>query len=307
MQKLSYSLATLAMLSGAVIAAPSEKQRGSDASDASQSDVYLAADGAETDAVQSRNSGRVHGKVLQEVNGAGRITAWLQDAGGKNRMLMLADMAQSGSQLSLAGESGSVFGYLYSAGQPDPHKTKSGLVVIGSYIKAGNLGSFDLAIFDRRQMGSTSHVQMLGRIKGSFGQDGQIALLTQTPQSADGRAFIDPVDAGPLAGDSADARRGRAQVTKSAGSDGSGPYIDPIDAGPSRADSADGRRQRVQQRPQAGDDATDAQVSGPFIDPIDAASSAGDSVDGQGARAQLTKPAEPMVFVAGVVGLWQLN
>jgi hypothetical protein len=123
-------------------------------------------------------------------------------------------MTPSATALSYLSESGSVFGYLYAAGQPDPHKTKSNLIVIGSYIKNGNSGSFDLAILDRRNTGLTRHVQMLGRIQGRFGPDGHLALQTQSPRSAGGRAFIDPIDAGPLAGDSRDARRGGVQVTK---------------------------------------------------------------------------------------------
>jgi len=160
---LKNSMLVIALVSSVTLAAsagidPATKQQASDSAPA-----VAAMEGFAT------------GTLFQSVDGAGRMIADLMTFDGTRRLVMVADLkADVGGPETASSMSGTLTGYLHSANTPDPWKTTSNLVLLGTWQRTFDTGRFTILVIERD--GLSEHVKLAGQIIGSFGADHQITL-----------------------------------------------------------------------------------------------------------------------------------
>jgi hypothetical protein len=138
------------------------------------------------DAPQQKE-GFATGTIVQDANGSGRMIADLMTYDGTRRLVLVADLkADLGGPEAASSKYGTLMGYLHTADTPDPWKTTSDLVVLGTWNRSFDTGSFHILVIERD--GLNEHVMLVGEISGSFGADHQ---LVSDPSSATDRVQAD--------------------------------------------------------------------------------------------------------------------
>jgi hypothetical protein len=89
--------------------------------------------------------------------------------------VLVADLkADVGGPEIASSMSGTLMGYLHGADTPDPWKTTSNLVVLGTWNRSFDSGSFHILVIERN--GLSEHVMLIGEISGTFGADHQLVF-----------------------------------------------------------------------------------------------------------------------------------